>query len=56
MPEGADTQAIAAYFATVLNGLTIQARNGAGCPALQSVVDSAMAGWDALTAPRRRAG
>ncbi len=56
VPEGVDTQAIAAYFATVLNGLTIQARNGAGCPALQAVVDSAMAGWDALTAPRRRAG
>lgn len=52
VPQGADTRAIATYVATVLNGLTIQARNGADCPALQDVVDSAMAGWDALAAPR----
>ena len=52
VPQAADTGAIAAYFATVLNGLTIQARNGVGCPALQAVIDSAMAGWDALTTPR----
>jgi AcrR family transcriptional regulator len=56
VPKGADTGTIAAYFATVLNGLTIQARNGADCPALQAVVDSALVGWDALTAPRERAG
>ena len=56
VPDGADTPAIAAYFATVLNGLTIQARNGADCPALQAVVDSAVVGWTALTAPRERAG
>lgn len=55
VPKGVDTQAIAAYFATVLNGLTIQARNGADCPALQAVVDSAMAGWNALMVPRAAA-
>ncbi|KGM32909.1 TetR/AcrR family transcriptional regulator [Inquilinus limosus] len=52
VPKGADTQAIATYYVTVLNGLTIQARNGAGCADLQAVVDSAMAGWDVLVAPR----
>jgi AcrR family transcriptional regulator len=52
VPPGADTRAIAAYYVTVLNGLTIQARNGASCAELQIVVGSAMAGWDALVAPR----
>jgi hypothetical protein len=52
VPPRADTRAIAAYYVTVLNGLTIQARNGASCAELQIVVDSAMAGWDALVAPR----
>lgn len=56
VPAGADTGAVAAYYVTVLNGLSIQARNGADCAALQAVVDCAMAGWDALVAPRRRAG
>ncbi|OWJ59065.1 TetR/AcrR family transcriptional regulator [Inquilinus limosus] len=55
VPQGADTQAIAAYFATVLNGLTIQARNGGSCRELQAVIDSAMIGWEALTAPRSAA-
>jgi AcrR family transcriptional regulator len=55
VPSGADTRAIAAYYVTVLNGLTIQARNGASCADLQAVVDSAMAGWDALVASRTAA-
>jgi len=52
VPAGADTRAAAEFYATVLNGLTIQARNGGDCPALHRVVDGAMAGWDAVVAPR----
>jgi len=52
VPAGADTLAVANFYVTVLNGLTIQARNGADCPALHAVVDSAMAGWTALVVPQ----
>lgn len=41
-----DTAALAAYFTVVLQGLSIQALDGAGPPELHSVVDQAMLVWD----------
>ena len=48
-----DTAALAAFVATVLQGLSIQARDGADGATLDRVVDAAMAAFDALagTAP-----
>jgi AcrR family transcriptional regulator len=48
VPPGADAQALAGFYGTVLQGLSIQARDGASRDALQAVVDGAMAAWDTL--------
>ncbi|XYH97700.1 TetR/AcrR family transcriptional regulator [Sorangium sp. So ce1128] len=52
LPAGTDTAALAAFYTTVLQGLSIQARDGASREALLSIVDCAMAAWDALARPR----
>ncbi|KYF68342.1 TetR family transcriptional regulator [Sorangium cellulosum] len=52
LPAGTDTAALAAFYTTVLSGLSIQARDGAPREALQAIVDCAMAAWDVLTRPR----
>jgi AcrR family transcriptional regulator len=41
--------AIARYYATVVQGLSVQARDGATRDELEAVVTGAMAGWDTLT-------
>jgi AcrR family transcriptional regulator len=51
VPEGADAKAMAEFYTTVLNGLAFQARDGAGGPALERVIDGAMAAWDVLARP-----
>lgn len=48
----AEAQTIASFYSTVLNGLSIQSRDGASAGQLQSTVDGALAAWDALAAPR----
>lgn len=45
---GTDPEALAAFYCTVLQGLSIQARDGASLAALRSVVDGAMAAWDSV--------
>jgi len=45
---GADVGALAAYFNTVLEGLSIQARDGAPRRQMLAIVDCAMASWDGL--------
>ena len=51
VPMGADADAMAAFYTTVLNGLALQARDGAGGAALDRVIDGAMAAWDVLAKP-----
>lgn len=54
VPAGTDADAMAAFYTTVLNGLALQARDGAGGAALDRVIDGAMAAWDVLAkAPER---
>ena len=53
VPRGADLTAMAAFYATVVNGLAIQARDAASSKVLQAVVEAAMAAWDGLTSKRR---
>jgi AcrR family transcriptional regulator len=50
LPPSTDTSALTAFYATVLEGLSIQARDGGSREALERIVDSAMAAWDALVA------
>lgn len=52
LPRGTDTAAMAAFYSTVLNGLSIQSRDGASRDELLSIVDCAMAAWDGLVARR----
>ncbi|MBS1673500.1 MAG: TetR/AcrR family transcriptional regulator [Actinobacteria bacterium] len=48
--SGTDVDAVARYYATVVQGLSIQARDGATRAELDGIVTGAMAGWAALTA------
>ncbi|MFJ0628917.1 TetR/AcrR family transcriptional regulator, partial [Bordetella bronchiseptica] len=47
----ADLAALAAFYATVLHGMSIQARDGADRAALQAVARQAMHAWEALARP-----
>ena len=49
LPAGADLKGLAAFYTTVLHGMSIQARDGASRKTLQSVARQAMRAWDALT-------
>jgi AcrR family transcriptional regulator len=53
LPESTDIAALAAFYYTVLQGLSIQARDGASRKALSAIVDCAMAAWHGLTKPPR---
>jgi AcrR family transcriptional regulator len=53
LPSGANAAGIAAFYATVLEGLSIQARDGATREELNVIIDSAMAGWNALAGATR---
>jgi AcrR family transcriptional regulator len=48
-PDGLD--AIARYYTTVVQGLSVQARDRASRADLEGVIACAMAAWDALTTP-----
>lgn len=48
--------AMARYFATVVQGLSVQARDGATREDLEAVITCAMAGWDSLASTPSRAG
>ena len=52
LPAGTDIAALTDFYSTVLHGLSIQARDGAGPATMRAVVDSAMMAWDALVARR----
>lgn len=45
LPPGTDTHALAAYFFTVLYGLSVQARDGASRDTMLAIVAQAMLGW-----------
>jgi AcrR family transcriptional regulator len=45
----ADLDAIARYYTTVVQGLSVQARDGATRADLEAVIACAMAAWDSLT-------
>lgn len=56
LPPDADLDALASYVNTVLEGLSIQARDGASRATLHTVIDCVVAGWDACVAASRRPG
>lgn len=48
VPAGTDVRAVATYLATVQQGMSIQARDGATRATLEGIVRATMAGWDGL--------
>ncbi|MGH2945324.1 MAG: TetR/AcrR family transcriptional regulator [Solirubrobacteraceae bacterium] len=52
VPGSVDVDALAAYFNTLLEGLSIEARDGASREQLDRTIDCAMAAWEPLTAAR----
>jgi AcrR family transcriptional regulator len=50
LPSGLDLAALASFYATVVDGLAIQARDGASPKALRFAVRCTMAAWDAMVA------
>jgi len=48
LPPGLDLRAVASFYATVVDGLAIQARDGASRKALKFAVRCAMAAWDRM--------
>jgi hypothetical protein len=52
----ADLDAIARYYATVVQGLSVQARDGATRAELEAVITCAMAAWDTLTSAPSHVG
>ncbi|MDA3643196.1 TetR/AcrR family transcriptional regulator [Saccharopolyspora indica] len=57
IPEGADLAAIASFYVTVLQGLSIQARDGCSRETAHAIIDCAMSAWPALVGePQQRAG
>ena len=53
LPNGTDTAGMALFYTTVLQGMSLQARDGAARAALHRIVDGAMAAWSTLAAPAR---
>ncbi|QCX79450.1 HTH-type transcriptional repressor ComR [Streptomyces sp. YIM 121038] len=51
LPAATDTEAVAAFYTTVVQGMSVQARDGASRATLDKTVDRAMAAWDAVLAP-----
>ncbi|HUI77010.1 MAG TPA: TetR/AcrR family transcriptional regulator [Bryobacteraceae bacterium] len=50
LPAGLDPVAVASFYTTVVDGLAIQARDGASRKALAFAVRCAMAAWDTMVA------
>lgn len=55
LPARLDCEAVANFYATVQQGMSIQARDGATKATLLAIADGAMAAWDGLMTGRRPA-
>lgn len=50
VPPGADTRAAANFYMAILQGLSLQARDGADRAAMHRIVDGAMGAWETFLA------
>lgn len=48
--KAADAERVAAFYFTVLQGLSVLARDGASAQVMNQVIDGSLAAWDAVTA------
>jgi AcrR family transcriptional regulator len=54
LPSGVDPSSLASFYSTLMDGLAIQARDGAPRSALNLTVRCAMASWDTAVAEARK--
>lgn len=54
LPKGVDLDRLVAFFLTVIDGLAIQARDGASREALNDAVDGAMLAWEGMVGRNRK--
>lgn len=54
VPRGVDIAALASFYATIVHGLSIQARDGSSHEALKKATECAMAAWDMMVARRKK--
>jgi AcrR family transcriptional regulator len=52
-PAESDLAVVASFYETVIDGITLQSRDGASRKKLTAVAGAAMAAWDSLVAPRK---
>lgn len=52
VPKGADAMAMASFYTTLMQGMSIQARDGATKKQLLATVEAAMAAWDGMAGKR----
>ena len=45
VPASTDASALAAFYCTVANGMSLQARDGADCETMNAIIETAMAAW-----------
>lgn len=55
LPASLERHAVASYYVTVQQGMSIQARDGASRTMLETIAQGAMAAWEGLTQPRAAA-
>ncbi|CAM5218136.1 TetR family transcriptional regulator [Bosea thiooxidans] len=55
LPASLERHAVASYYVTVQQGMSIQARDGAPRTMLETIAQGAMAAWEGLTQPRAAA-
>ena len=52
VPQGVDAASVAAFYNATMQGMSVQARDGASREALIAVAECADAAWDVVTAAR----
>jgi AcrR family transcriptional regulator len=55
LPDSTDVNGLVSFYTSVLDGLAVRARDGASRKALGDIVKCAMAAWDAVVPPTRKA-
>jgi AcrR family transcriptional regulator len=56
IPAEVNVKAVASYYVTVQQGMSIQARDGASRKDLEAIAQAALAAWEPLTRPPARRG
>jgi AcrR family transcriptional regulator len=56
VPAGTNLNALAAFYASVVDGLSLRARDGASHKTLMTIVDFAMAAWDGAEGANQQPG